>query len=373
MQVPLLDLKAQYSSYKDAALKEIKEVCDDQYFINGPKVVGFEKMVEEYCGTGHALGVSSGSDALIIALMVEGIGEGDEVIMPPFTFFATAGAVSRVGAKPVFVDVEEGSFNLDPIKVKAAINENTADIIPVHLYGQMADMDPIMEIAEEHSLIVIEDGAQAIGSEYKGRKSGTIGHYGTFSFFPSKNLGGFGDGGMVMTDTEERLEKLQYFRNHGSNPKYYHKFIGGNFRLDALQAAVLSTKLPLLNDWHDARKENADLYRQLFADSSVADKVKLPEVQTYTTRHIYNQFCIRIADGRRDELKEALIAAGVGCDVYYPLCLHEQECFSELGYKHGDFPVAELLASDIMAIPIFPELTREQQEYVVATIEKALS
>ena len=373
MQVPLLDLKAQYQNFKAQVLQEVSDIADSQYFILGPKVEKFEKECAEYCGAKYGVGVTSGSDALIIALMVEGIGAGDEVITTPFTFFATGGAIARVGATPVFVDVDEVTYNIDPDKIREKVTANTKAIIPVHLFGQCCDMDPIMEIARENNLIVIEDSAQSIGSEYKGKRAGSMGDYGCFSFFPSKNLGCFGDGGMVTTNDPEKAKLLKILRNHGSDPKYYHKYIGGNFRLDALQAGILSVKLPLLDSWSEARLANATEYYELFANSTVADKVVVPAVAESTTRHIYNQFSIVVKDGKRDQVIQALREAEIGCDIYYPLCLHEQECFEYLGYKKGDIPVSESIANSVLAIPIFPESTSEMRQFVVATIEKALA
>jgi dTDP-4-amino-4,6-dideoxygalactose transaminase len=372
MQVPLLDLKAQYPLYKEEVMSEISEIAAAQYFINGPKVEKAEKELAEYTNADYALGVSSGSDALIISLMGEDIGAGDEVICPSFTFFATAGAIHRVGAKPVYCDIEESSFNLDPAKLEESINEKTKAIIVVHLYGQMADMDAIMEIANKHNLIVIEDAAQAIGAMYKGRMAGTIGDYGCFSFFPSKNLGCFGDGGLVTTNDEAKYKKIKSLRNHGSDVKYFHDYIGGNFRLDAIQAAVVSCKLPHLDTWHQQRAANADYYREKFAEAGLSEAIILPLEAAGTTRHVYNQFCIRVANGKRDQLFDALREQGVGCDIYYPKPLHLQDCFSDLGYKDGDLPITEKLTHDIMAIPIYPELTREQQDYVVRTIKSIL-
>ena len=372
MQVPLLDLKTQYSLYKEEVMNEISEIAAAQYFINGPKVEKAEKDLVDYIGADYALGVSSGSDALIISLMGEEIGAGDEVICPPFTFFATAGAVHRVGAKPVYCDVEEETFNLDPAKIEECITDKTRAIIVVHLYGQSADMDPIMEIAQKHNLIVIEDAAQAIGAMYKGRMVGTIAHYGCFSFFPSKNLGCFGDGGVVTVNDETRYKKIKSLRNHGSEVKYYHDYVGGNFRLDAIQAAVVSCKLPYLDSWHQQRAENAAYYREKFATADLDGKVKLPQEAAGTTRHVYNQFCIRIADGKRDLVFNQLRERGVGCDIYYPKGLHIQDCFKYLGHQEGDFPVTEKLCSDILAIPIYPELSREQQDYTVETIKSIL-
>ncbi len=372
MQVPLLDLKGQFSALKPEIMKAMEELCDSQLFILGPKVAEFESEVAAYSGAAGACGVTSGSDALLIALMAEGVKAGDEVITTPFTFFATAGAIARVGAKPVFVDIDPVTFNIDASKIEEKITPRTKAIIPVHLFGQMAEMEPIMAIAGAHGLIVIEDAAQAIGAEYKGRRAGSIGDYGCFSFFPSKNLGGFGDGGMVTANSAERIERLKIFRNHGMNPKYYHHFVGGNFRLDALQAAVLSIKLKHLDSWTEGRQKNAEEYRRIFAANGLDGKVVLPSEAPYTTRHIYNQFSILVKDGRRDAVKAALQAANVGCDIYYPVPLHMQECFAGLGYRKGDLPVSEAVADEILALPIYPESTAAMREYVVATIGNAL-
>jgi len=373
MKVPLLDLKEQFKTMKHEIMQEIEEICDSQYFILGPKVEKFEKEVAEYCQSKYAVGVSSGSDALIIALMTEGIGYGDEVITTPFTFFATAGAIARVGATPVFVDIEEDTFNINPELIESKITSRTKAVIPVHLYGQCADMDSILKIAKKHNLIVIEDGAQAIGSEYKNKRSGSMGDYGCFSFFPSKNLGAFGDGGAVTTNDPEKYELLKIFRNHGANPKYYHKYIGGNFRLDAIQAAILSVKLKFLDSWSEARQKNAQEYITLFEKSGISDKISLPSEADYTTRHIFNQFCIVLKETSRDELKAHLLNAGIGVDVYYPVPLHLQECFQSLGYSKGDFPISENRASNIIALPIFPESSFEQRKFVVSTISEFIS
>ena len=372
MQVPLLDLKEQYRGLKEEILKEISDICDSQYFILGDKVQKLEDEISEYCGSKYACGVTSGSDALIISLMVEKIGFGDEVITTPFTFFATVGAISRVGATPVFVDIDPDTFNIDPAKIEEKITPRTKAIIPVHLFGQCCDMDAINAIAKKHDLIVIEDACQAIGAEFNGQRAGSMGDYGCFSFFPSKNLGCFGDGGIVTTNDPKRSELLKIYRNHGQGSTYIHQHIGGNFRLDALQAAVLSIKLRELDDWSAARQKNAAEYRELFAASKIADKVKLPFAADYASRHIYNQFSILVTDGRRDELCEKLRAAGVGCAVYYPLCLHLQECFKSLGYKEGDMPISEKISKEILALPIFPESTSEQRKFVVESIEKIL-
>ena len=374
MQVPLLDLKGQFAAIKPEIMAAMESLCDSQMFVLGAAVSKFEDEITQYCGAaGGSCGVSSGSDALLLALMAEGIGAGDEVITTPFTFFATVGAIARVGAKPVFADIDPLTFNIDPAEIEKKITPKTKAIIPVHLFGQMADMDPIMALAKAHNLCVIEDAAQAIGAEYKGIKAGAIGKYGCFSFFPSKNLGGFGDGGIITTDTAESQERLKIFRNHGMNPKYYHKYIGGNFRLDALQAVVLSVKLNYLDQWHTARENNAAEYRAMFQASKAASKVELPEKADYATRHIYNQFSIRVKDGKRDMLRDALVKAGIGCDIYYPLPLHIQECFAELGGKIGDFPKAEAAAESVLALPIYPESTTEMREYVVSVIEQTLA
>ena len=374
MQVPLLDLKPQYQALKAEIMAEIDAVCDSQMFILGEKVDKLERELAAYCQSTFACGVSSGSDALLMALMVDNIGPGDEVITTPFSFFATVGAICRVGATPVFADIDPATFNLDPVAAAAKVTSRTKAIIPVHLFGQSTDMAPIMELAAKHQLIVIEDACQAIGAEYRGKRVGSIGDYGCFSFFPSKNLGCFGDGGLVTTNSPRNAELLKIFRNHGMNPRYYHKFIGGNFRIDALQAAILSVKLRHLDQWSDARRRNAAEYRQLFAAGGLsADRLVLPAEADYCTGHVYNQFSVLVKNGKRDHLRQALVAAGIGCDIYYPVPLHRQECFASLGYKDGAFPVSERTAQEIIALPIFPESTREQREYVVATIAAALN
>ncbi len=373
MQVPLLDLREQYAPLKDEIIKEITEICDSQRFILGDKVTKLESELCEYCDAPHVCGVTSGSDALLMVLMAENIGFGDEVITTPFTFFATAGAIARVGAKPVFVDIDEATFNINPDLIEAAVTTKTKAIIPVHLFGQCCEMDKINAIAKKHNLIVIEDAAQSIGSEYKGRRAGSMGDYGCFSFFPSKNLGCFGDGGAVSTNTAERFELLKIFRNHGQGGTYIHKYVGGNFRLDSLQAGILSIKLRELNKWHDGRARNAEIYKKLFAASPAASQITLPHVADYTTRHIYNQYCIRIAGGKRDAVRKYLTENNVGCNVYYPLSLHLQDCFAYLGGKAGDCPVSEKISQEILALPIYPELKEEQLQYVVAVIERALN
>ena len=370
MNVPLLDLTAQYAPMKEEILSVVAEICDSQRFILGPKVEELEKELAAYCQSGGAVGVTSGSDALLIALMVEKIKPGDEIITSPFTFFATVGAIVRAGATPVFADIDPVTFNIDPAKIAEKITPKTRGIIPVHLFGQAADMDPIVKIAKEHNLFIIEDACQAIGAEYKGRRVGSFGEYGAFSFFPSKNLGCFGDGGAVSCDTKEREALLKIYRNHGQSKTYIHEYVGGNFRLDALQAAILSIKLRSLDSWSVGRQRNAETYRKLFADANLSDFITLPQEAAYPVRHIYNQFCIRVADGKRDALKQFLLDNGVGCAVYYPLSLHLQECFKELGGKVGDYPECEKATGEVLALPIFGELEAAQLEYVVAMIAK---
>jgi dTDP-4-amino-4,6-dideoxygalactose transaminase len=364
MNVPLLDLKAQYASLKSEIDKSIAEVLESQHFILGPKVEQLEKAIAAYSNCAHAIGVSSGSDALLACLMADDIGPGDEVITTPYTFFATAGAVSRLGATPVFVDIDPKTYNIDVDQIEAKVTSKTRVMIPVHLYGQMADMDAVMRIAERHKLIVIEDAAQAIGAEDKGRRAGSIGHYGCFSFFPSKNLGGAGDGGMIVTNDAARAEKLRCLRAHGAKPKYYHKIVGGNFRLDALQAAVVSAKLPHLDDWTAARQRNAQRYDKMIKEAGIP--VTTPAV--VADRHIFNQYVIRVSG--RNELQAHLQKKGIGTEVYYPVPLHLQECFAYLGYKNGDFPESEAAAKQTLALPVHPELSEAQAHYVVDSLRE---
>ena len=363
MKVPMLDLKAQYAGIKDEMLAAMDEVMESQWFINGPQVKELERAVAEYSDCAGGVGVSSGTDALLCALMTLGIGPGDEVITTPYTFFATAGSIWRAGARPTFVDIEPDTFNIDPAKIEAAITPRTRAIMPVHLFGQMADMDPITAAAERHGLFVIEDGAQAIGATHRGRKAGSLGTVGCFSFFPSKNLGGMGDGGMITARDEALLDRLLQCRNHGSKPKYFHKWVGGNFRLDTLQAAGLLVKLRQLDTWSAGRRRNAARLDELFAG---VDEVTTPFVRPENVS-IYNQYVIRVP--RRDELQVAVGAAGIGNAIYYPLSLHEQECFAELGHGHGDFPHSELAAAETLALPVYPELTDEQLRYIVDTVK----
>ncbi len=369
MNVPLLDLSMQYAPMKEEILAVVSEICDSQRFILGPKVEALEKELAAYCQSGGAVGVTSGSDALLIALMAEKIKPGDEIITTPFTFFATVGAIVRAGATPVFADIDPVTFNIDPAKIAEKITPRTRAIIPVHLFGQAADMDPIVKIAKEHNLFIIEDACQAIGAEYKGKRVGSFAEYGAFSFFPSKNLGCFGDGGAVSCDTPEREALLKIYRNHGQSKTYIHEYVGGNFRLDALQAAILSIKLRSLDSWSEARQRNAAIYRQLFAGAKLENFISLPQEAAYPVRHIYNQFCVRVAGGKRDELKQYLLDNGIGCAVYYPLSLHLQECFKELGGKLGDYPESEKATGEVLALPIYGELTADQLACVVDTIK----
>jgi len=367
LSVPLLDLKAQYAAIKDEILPAVEAVLESQYFILGPTVAECERRIAEYCQCRSAVGVSSGSDALLICLMAEGVGPGDEVITTAYTFFATAGAIARLGATPVFVDIRPDTYNIDASEIEAHITDNTKAIIPVDLYGQCAELDAIIEIGRRYGLPAIEDAAQAIGAEYKGRRAGSMCDYGCLSFFPSKNLGAGGDGGMVVTQDEQRAEKLRTLRVHGSRPKYHHALVGGNFRLDAIQAAIVTAKLPHLDDWSVRRAANADRYRRLFSAAGLVEPgmVQLP-VAAAERRHIYNQFVIRAP--RRDELRSYLKQRGVGTEVYYPVALHLQECFADLGYAPGNFPESEAAARQTLALPIYPELTDEQAAYVVRCI-----
>jgi dTDP-4-amino-4,6-dideoxygalactose transaminase len=365
--VPLLDLKAQYATIREEVRAAVDRVLESQYFILGPEVEALEAEVAAYCQCRYGIGVSSGSDALLVALMAIDLQPGDEVITTPYTFFATAGAIARLGAKPVFVDIDPATYHIDPARLEAAVTPRSRAILPVHLYGQMADMDPVMVVAERHGLYVIEDAAQAIGAEYKGRRAGSIGHMGCFSFFPSKNLGGVGDGGMVTTNDPALADRLKLLRGHGARPKYHHKVVGGNFRLDALQAAVLRVKLPYLDGWTAARQRNADFYRRLFAESGLAadDQILLPVDAGYG-RHIYNQFVIRTV--RRDALASYLKEQQIGSEVYYPLPMHLLECFAGLNLPAGTFPASEAAAQETLALPIYPELSGEMLQRVVQAV-----
>ncbi len=362
--VPLLDLKAQYTTIRDQVQDAIERVLESQQFILGAEVEALEQEIAAYSQCEFGIGMSSGTDAILVALMALDIRPGDQVIIPAYTFFATAGCVARLGAQPVFVDVDPQTFNLDPAKIKAAITPRTRALMPVHLFGQCAEMEPIVELAHKHNLAIIEDAAQAIGSDYRGQRAGAMGHLGCFSFFPSKNLGGIGDGGMITTNDRALAERVRLLRNHGAHPKYYHKLIGGNFRLDAIQAAVLRVKLNYLDQWSAARQKNAARYRQLFAEAQL-EMIGLP-IEEPDRRHIYNQFVIRIPE--RDALAAYLKQNNIGTEIYYPVPLHLQECFAELGYRVGDFPESECAANETLALPIYPELSDAQQRAVVDAI-----
>ncbi len=389
-KVPLLDLQAQYETIRDDVRSAVDRVFDSQHFVLGAEVQALEEEIARYSQTKFAIGCASGSDALLLALMSCNVGAGDEVITTPFSFFATAGAIARLGAQPVFVDIDERTFNLDPSLVAAAITERTRAIVPVHLYGQCAEMDPLIELSRQGCrrtadkdvgapidvgdpidvsapIPIIEDAAQAIGAEDRRRRAGSMGTIGCFSFYPSKNLGGAGDGGMLATNDLDHARRLHMLRVHGEETKYQHKVIGINSRLDALQAAVLRAKLPHLEEWTTGRQRKAQQYELMFLDAGLNEQVEVPYVRS-NARHIFHQFVIRVRDGRRDALRAHLRERGVGTDVYYPVPLHLQECFAYLGYKEGDFPIAEAAAKETLALPVYPELTEEQQDYVVEAI-----
>ena len=381
--VPLLDLHVQYAVIRDQIGSAIERVIESQYFILGPEVESLEGEIAKYSQCQYAVGVSSGTDALLASLMAIDIKPGDEVITTPYTFFATVGSISRLGARPVFVDIDPLTYNMDPEKVESVVTPRSRAIIPVHLYGQMADMDSIIEIARRKNLSVIEDAAQAIGAEHNGRRAGSMGHLGCLSFFPSKNLGAFGDAGMVTTNDGELAERVRLLRSHGSEPKYFHKLVGGNFRLDAIQAAILRVKLKYLDQWTAARQNKAISYRRLFTamglDSEGRDvnlngdkeKVLLPS-EAKGVRHIYNQFVIRVSETKRDALIAHLKKHRIGAEIYYPVPLHLQECFKHLGYREGDFPQSEASARESLALPIYPELTEAMQGSVVQCISDFL-
>ncbi len=403
--VPLLDLDAQYRNIQQEVKQAVTDVMESQQFIMGPEVQELEDQVADYCESPHAIGCASGSDALLLSLMAIDTGPGDYVLTTPYTFFATAGAIARLGATPVFLDIDPVTYNIDPEEVRMFLEgkhpicskfeadpSDVKALIPVHLYGQVADMDPLMELADEYDFYVIEDAAQAIGAEYKGRRAGSIGDFGCFSFFPSKNLGGYGDGGMITTSNDELAEKLRVLRVHGSKPKYHHKIVGVNSRLDTIQAAILKVKLQYLDEWSDRRREKAQRYRQLFEEAELlapTDARKNPcgeheqalrdhilppkEVEgspEQDGRHVYHQFVIRSAS--RDLIQNQLKEANVGHSIYYPVPLHEQECFGHLGYEAGDCPASHCASIQTLALPIFPELTDDQQQYVVEQVKKSI-
>lgn len=374
MRVPLLDLKAQYETIRPEIDAAIARVVESQHFIFGPEVEALEQAIAEYSGVRHAIGVSSGTDAILVALMALGVGPGDEVITTPYTFIATCSCIARLGARAVFVDIEPRSFNIDVAKLEAAITPRTRAIMPVHLFGQMADTAALQRVAEARGLPVVEDAAQALGAELAGVRAGAAGTAGTYSFFPSKNLGGFGDGGMIVTSDDAVASRVRLLRNQGQQPKYFSLEIGGNFRLDALQAAILRAKLPHLDAWAEGRQRNAARYRQLFLDSGLAvshgelesgASIALP-VELPSRRHVYNQFVIRARD--RDGLRHHLREQGIGCEVYYPQPMHLQTCFADWKYREGDFPESERAAAESLAIPVYPELSEAMQAAVVDAI-----
>lgn len=365
--VPLLDLGRQHGPLQAQIAEALGKVCQTGWFVLGPEVAELEKNVAAYSQAGEAIGCASGSDALLLALMALDVGPGDEVIVPSFTFFATASAVTRLGATPVFADIDPATFNLDPEAVRRAVTSSTKVILPVHLFGQCAQMDRLCQIAQEVGVAVVEDAAQAIGAEFDGRRAGSIGDIGCFSFYPTKNLGGAGDGGMLTTNDEALADRLRLLRGHGMRPRYYHQVVGINSRLDAFQAAVLNVKLPLLDQYTALRQANAQRYTELFADAALDRIVGLPEVAG-ARRHVWNQYVVRIPDGQRDPLREFLGEAKIGSEIYYPLGLHQQECFTYLGYTASDLPETERAALEVLALPIFPELTAEEQHRVVDRI-----
>ncbi len=362
MKITSLDLGRQYESIRDEINKAVLEVIESQSFVLGPFVEAFERSIEKFCSAKHAIGVSSGTDAILLALMACGIKNGDEVITTPFTFFATAGSIARLGAVPVFVDTDPSTYNIDVSKIASAVNKKTKAILPVHLYGQCADMDTILDVARANGIMVIEDAAQAIGAVYKGQNAGTMGNVGCFSFYPTKNLGGYGDGGLVTTNDDELARCIKILRVHGSEPKYYHSYIGINGRLDAIQAAVLSVKLEYLNDWSESRRWVASYY----SEHLKALPIRLPKIESHNT-HIFHQYVI--ATSQRDELIQYLKQQGIETAVYYPVPLHLQKCFEYLGYKEGDLPESEKASRETLALPIFPEITQKEQDYVIGHIK----
>jgi len=368
MAVPLLDLHRQYEYLKPEMDRAALDVLEHGRFILGPEVTQLENDIAALSGVAHGIGVASGTDALLVALRAVGVGPGDEVITTDFSFFATAGTVSRLGATPVFVDIEPDTYNIDPSLIEAAITPKTKAILPVHLFGQLADMDPIMDIARRHNLKVVEDAAQAIGAEYRGKRAGAIGDLGCFSFYPSKNLGAIGDGGMVITNDANLETTCRSLRAHGENPKYYHKFVGYNSRLATIQAALLLVKLPHLQAWSEKRIEHARIYSAAFAD--LAD-LSIPVIKDYSTFHIFNQYTL--ASPKREEILKGLQEAGIGHCVYYPLPFHKQECFASLGYKPEEFPVSSRAAEEVFSIPVYPEMTPDEQRQVIETIRRLVS
>ncbi|MCG8585256.1 MAG: DegT/DnrJ/EryC1/StrS family aminotransferase [Pirellulales bacterium] len=370
--VPLLDIRGENEPLREEILGAIADVYDSGAFVLGPEVKKLEEEIAAYSHAKHAVGCASGSDALMLALMALDVGPQDQVILPSYTFFATAGAVWRLGARPVFVDILPEDFNLDPEQLEAAITPATKAIIPVHLFGQCADMDAICEIANRHGLPIIEDAAQSIGAEYRGRRTGSLGDIGCFSFYPTKNLGGLGDAGMLTTNDDELADKLQLLRGHGMRPRYYHKLVGVNSRIDSIQAAALRVKLKRLDEWSQQRAENADRYYEKFCEHGLEQVLGLPSEST-DKRHVWNQYIVRIPDGRRDALREHLTNQGIGSEIYYPVALHRQQCFDALGYEKGSLPVTEQATEETVALPISPGLTADDQQRVVDQIARFIS
>ena len=367
MTIPLIDLQAQYATIRDEVRAAIDRVFDTQQFVLSGEVQALEEEVARYCQTKFAIGCASGSDALLLALMSCGVGDGDEVITTPFSFFATASAIARVGARPVFVDIDERTYNIDPERVAQAVTEKTKAIIPVHIYGQCAEMDPLLELSGESGIPIVEDTAQAIGAEDKRRRAGSMGAIGCISFYPSKNLGGAGDGGMMVTNDLEHAQRLHTLRVHGEEKKYHHEVLGINSRLDALQAVVLRAKLPHLDAWTTERQRRAQQYEIMFTDAGLNEQIQPPFVRS-DGRHVFHQYVIRVGGNRRDALREHLRANGILADVYYPVPLHLQKSFAFLGYKEGDCPISEAAAKQTLALPVYPELTDQQQDFVVDKI-----
>lgn len=369
--VPFIDLTAQFQTIKDDVLDAVHRVFECQGFILGDEVSDLETQLATYCDSREAIGCASGTDALILSLLGLGIGPGDEVITSPFTFFATAGAITRSGAKPVFVDIEPDHFNIDATQVETAVTAKTRAIIPVHIFGRCAEMEPLWRIAVTSGLSIVEDACQSIGAEYQGRRAGVLGTTACFSFFPTKNLGGAGDGGLITTDDEQLAKRIRRLRVHGDSGGYNHQEVGFNSRLDALQAAVLKVKLARLDEWTTARQQNAARYRALFEEHGLQDVIGIPQ-EDPTGRHVYNQFTIRVRSGQRDAVLTSMRGQQIGCAVYYPGPLHLQNCFKDLGYQPGQLPVSELAAAEVLSLPIFPELTEAQQDRVVAGLCSAL-
>jgi dTDP-4-amino-4,6-dideoxygalactose transaminase len=367
MNVPLFELKAQYAAVRNEVRDALERIFNSQQFVLGPEGEGLEEEIGRYCQTRFAIGCASGSDALLLALMSCGIGGGDEVITTPFTFFATGAAITRLGARPIFVDIDAHTYNLDVARVEAAISPRTKAIIAVHIYGQCVDMQPLLELAGKHNIPVIEDTAQAIGAEDRGRRAGSMGTIGCLSFYPSKNLGAAGDGGMLVTNDEDHARRLRMLRVHGEEQKYHHELVGINSRLDEIQAAVLRAKLPHLDDWTQARRQQVKQYELMFTSAGLNEHIEMPRVRD-DGKHVFHLFVIRVQAGIRDALRNHLNANGVGNGVYYPVPLHLQKCFRYLGFKAEDFPLAEAAAAETLALPAYPEMTAAQQNYVVSTI-----